>query len=119
MSDKNLFSAMRNADASVHMDGFEVTPKMQEQCSRVLDGDSSTVDALRQLLSEHEYQNLRDALASTRMEGYEVTEQTEIDCVRLLSKKLSLSDLVEEIMKRLGDNKSENSMEGNNERYCK
>lgn len=119
MSDKNLFSVMRNAEASVRKEGFEVTPKMREQCHRVLGGDSSTVDALKQLLSEHEYQNLRDALASARMEGYEVTEQTEIDCVRLLSKKVYLSDLVEEIMNRQGDNKSENTMEGNNECYCK
>ena len=87
MANKDHSSAMKNAEASVRPEGFEVTPKMREQCRRVLGGDSSTVDALKQLLSEHEYQNLRDALASTRMEGYEVTEQTEIDCVRLLSKE--------------------------------
>ena len=100
MSDKNLSSAMRNAEASVRMEGFEVTPEMRDQCRRVLDDETTTADALVQLLSEREQQNLRNALASTRMEGIEVTEQMVKDCVRLMRGEVSVEELVAEIVKR-------------------
>lgn len=82
------------------MEGFEVTPKMREQCQRVLDGEFTTTDALMQLLSEREQQSLRNALASTRMEGFEVTEQMLKDCVQLMRGEVSIEEIIDEILKR-------------------
>ena len=100
MSDKNLSSAMRNAEASVRTEGFEVTPEMRDKCRRVLDCETTTTDALVQLLSERERQGLRNALASTRMEGFEVTEQMVKDCVRLMRGEVSVEEIIEEILNR-------------------
>ena len=100
MANKDHSSAMKNAEASVRTEGFEVTPKMQEQCQRVLDGELTTANAPMQLLSERERQSLRNALASTRMEGFDVNEQTVKDCLRLINKEVSATDLVNEILKR-------------------
>lgn len=100
MADKDHSSALKNAEASVRMEGFEVTSEMQEQCRRVLDGDTTTADALIQLLSKHEQQSLRNALASTRMEGFEVTEKMVKDCVRLMRGEVSVEELVDEIVKK-------------------
>ena len=100
MADKDHSSAMNNAEASVRMEGFEVTPEMRDQCQRVLDGKTTTTDALVQLLSEREQQNLRNALVSTRMEGFEVTEQMVKDCVRLMRGEVSVEDIVAEILSR-------------------
>jgi len=100
VSDKNLSSAMRNAEASVRTEGFEVTPEMRDQCRRVLDCETTTTDALVQLLSERERQGLRNALASTRMEGFEVTEQMVKDCVRLMRGEVSVEEIIEEILNR-------------------
>ena len=84
MADKDHSSAMKNAEASVRMEGLKVTSEMRAQCQRVLDGESTTTDALMQLLSEREQLNLRNAVASTRMEGFEVTEQMVRTCIRLM-----------------------------------
>lgn len=100
MAGKNHSSAMKNAEASVRMEGLKVTSEMQAQCQRVLDGEITTADALMQLLSERERQSLRNALASTRMEGFEVTEQMAKDCVRLMRGEVSVEELVAEIVKR-------------------
>lgn len=100
MAHKDHSSAMNNAEASIRMEGFEVTPEMREQCQRVLDGELTTADALMQFLSEHEQQNLRNALASTRMEGFEVSEQTVRDCVRLMHGEVSVEEIIEEILAR-------------------
>ena len=100
MVDKDHSSAMKNAEASVRMEGCEVTSEMQEQCQCVLDGESTSADVLMQLLSERERQSLRNALASTRMEGFEVTEQMVKDCVRLMRGEVSVEALVAEIAKR-------------------
>lgn len=100
MAHRDHSSAINNAEASVRTEGFEVTPKMREQCQRVLVGETTTADALVQLLSEREQQNLRNALASTRMEGIEVTEQMVKDCVRLMRGEVSVEELVAEIVKR-------------------
>lgn len=100
MADKDYSSVTNNAEASVRMEGFEVTPEMQAQCQRVLDGESTTADVLMQLLSERERQSLRNALASTRMEGFEVTEQMVKDCVRLMRGEVSVEELVAGIVKR-------------------
>lgn len=79
MAEKNRSSAMRNAEASIRMEGAEVTPEMREKRHRVLDGKTTTADALTQLPSEHERQSLRNALDSICMEVFEVTEQTAKD----------------------------------------
>ncbi len=100
MADKDYSSVTNNAEASVRMEGFEVTPEMREQCQRVRDSEITTADALMQLLSERERQNLRNALSSTRMEGFEVTEQMVKDCVRLMYGDVSAEDIVAEIVKR-------------------
>lgn len=100
MADKDHSSAMKNAEASVRMEGLKVTSEMQTQCQRVPDGEIITADALMQLLSERERQSLRNALASTRMEGFEVTEQMVKDCVRLMRGEVSVEDVVAEIAKR-------------------
>ena len=100
MAHKDHSSAINNAEASVRMEGFEGTPEMQGQRQRVLVGETTTADALVQLLSEREQQNLRNALASTRMEGIEVTEQMVKDCVRLMRGEVSVEELVAEIVKR-------------------
>ena len=100
MAHKDHSSAMTHAEASVRMEGFEVTPEMRDQCRRVLDDETTTADALVQLLSEHEQQSLRNALASTRMEGIEVTEQMVKDCVRLIRGEVSVEEIIEEILNR-------------------
>ena len=100
MAHKDHSSAMNNAEASVRMEGFEVTPEMRDQCQRVLDGETTTTDALMQLLSKREQQSLRNALASTRMEGFQVTEQTVRDCVRLMRGEVSVEEYIDEILKR-------------------
>ena len=73
---------------------------MQDQCRRVLDFETTTTDALVQLLSERERQGLRNALASTRMEGFEVTEQMVKDCVRLMRGEEAVEEIIEEILNR-------------------
>ena len=100
MAHKDHSSAMNNAEASVRMEGFEVTPEMRDQCQRVLDDETTTADALVQLLSKREQQSLRNALASTRMEGFEVTEQMVKDCVWLMRGEVSVEELVDTIVKR-------------------
>ena len=100
MADKDHSSAMNNAEASVRMEGFEVTPEMRDQCRRVLDDETTTADALVQLLSERKQRSLHNALASTRMEGFEVTEQMVKDCVRLMRGEVSVEELVDAIVKR-------------------
>ena len=100
MAEKDNSSAMKNAEASVRMEGLKVTSEMQEQCQCVLDGELTTTDALMQRLSERERQSLRNALASTRMEGFEVTEQMVKDCVRLMRGEVSVEEFVAEIVKR-------------------
>ena len=98
MAGKNHSSAMKNAEASVRMEGLKVTSEMQAQCQHVLDGGLTTTDALMQLLSERERQSLRNALASTRMEGFEVTEQMVKECVRLMRGEVSVKNFVKKIM---------------------
>ena len=100
MAHKDHSSSMKNAEASVRTEGFEVTPEMRDQCRRVLDCETTTTDALVQLLSERERQGLRNALASIRMEGFEVTEQMVKDCVRLMRGEVSVEELVDTIVKR-------------------
>ena len=51
MADKDYSVAMKNAEASVRMEGYEVTPHMKEQCLRVLDGRVSTAEVLHQYIA--------------------------------------------------------------------
>ena len=39
---------MKNAEASVRMEGYTVTPKMRNQCKRVLSGKTTTAECLKQ-----------------------------------------------------------------------
>lgn len=46
-SDKPYTLPMKNAEASVRMEGCQVTPQMREQCQRVLRGEVTTAELLR------------------------------------------------------------------------
>lgn len=48
MAGKEFSVAMKNAEASVRMEGYKITPHMREQCQRVLGGKVSTAEVLRQ-----------------------------------------------------------------------
>jgi hypothetical protein len=39
---------MKNAEASVRMEGYTVTPKMRNQCKQVLSGKTTTAECLKQ-----------------------------------------------------------------------
>lgn len=39
--------SMYNSEASVRMEGYDVTPEMRRQCEQVLRGEISTADCLR------------------------------------------------------------------------
>ena len=43
-SDKRYTLPMKNAEASVRMEGCQVTPQMREQCQRVLRGEVTTAE---------------------------------------------------------------------------
>lgn len=44
---KNYTVSMKNAEASVRMEGYRVTPQMREQCARVLHGETTTAELLK------------------------------------------------------------------------
>ena len=46
-SDKRYTVSMKNAEASVRMEGCQVTPQMREQCQRALLGEVTTAELLR------------------------------------------------------------------------
>lgn len=46
-TDKRYTVPMKNAEASVRMEGCQVTPQMREQCQRVLRGEVTTAELLR------------------------------------------------------------------------
>ncbi len=46
-SGKRYTLPMKNAEASVRMEGCQVTPQMREQCQRVLRGEVTTAEMLR------------------------------------------------------------------------
>lgn len=56
MTNKDLFIFMKNAEASVRMEGFRITPQMREHCRQVLDGKTTTAQILKQF-SEQKNQN--------------------------------------------------------------
>lgn len=49
-SDKRYTVPMKNAEASVRMEGCQVTPQMREQCQRVLRGEVTTAELPRRFL---------------------------------------------------------------------
>ena len=44
---KNYTVSMKNAEASVCMEGYRVTPQMREQCARVLHAETTTAELLK------------------------------------------------------------------------
>ena len=44
---KNYTVSMKNAEASVRMEGYRVTPEMRTQCERVLRGETTTAEVLK------------------------------------------------------------------------
>ena len=48
-SKKSYSLPMENAEASVRMEGYEVTPEMREQCERILRGEATLADYLKRL----------------------------------------------------------------------
>ena len=44
---KNYTVSMKNAEASVRMEGYRVTPQMREQCAHVLHGETTTAELLK------------------------------------------------------------------------
>ena len=46
-SDNGYTMPMKNAEASVRMEGCQVTPQMREQCRRVLRGEVTTAELLQ------------------------------------------------------------------------
>ena len=48
MANQDHSVAMKNAEASVRMEGYNITPWMREQCQRVLGGKASTAEVLHQ-----------------------------------------------------------------------
>jgi len=48
MAKKYYNDSMKNAEASVRMEGYTVTPKMRNQCKQVLSGKTTTAECLKQ-----------------------------------------------------------------------
>lgn len=91
---------MKNAEASLKMEGLTVTPKMREICTDVLDGKATLEEHLRQIAQREK--TMKDALASARIKGLEVSEQTERDVARILSGEATAEEVDREILRRTG-----------------
>ena len=65
-TDKRYTVPMKNAEASVRMEGCQVTPQMREQCQRVLRGEVTTAELLRRGAqgSSAERTNLKKRMAA-------------------------------------------------------
>jgi|GEM_PF-2013242 len=98
MANKKHVGPMRNAEASLKMEGLNITPEMRERCTEVLEGKTTTEECLRQIAARN--RSVKEALASARIEGLQVTEQTEQDLARILSGEASADEVVREIIKR-------------------
>lgn len=53
-TDKRYTVPMKNAEASVRMEGCQVTSQMREQCQRALRGEVTTAELLRRLQTSRE-----------------------------------------------------------------
>lgn len=47
MANQKCSISMKNAEASVRMEGYSVTPQMRKQCKEVLSGKVSTAEVLK------------------------------------------------------------------------
>ena len=64
-TDKRYTLPMKNAEASVRMEGCQVTPQMREQCQRVLRGEVTTAELLRRLIRYNKLRKLKRAKKKT------------------------------------------------------
>lgn len=44
--------SMRNSEASVRMEGYDITPQMRKQCEQVLRGEFSTEECLKRFAAD-------------------------------------------------------------------
>ena len=49
--DRHMMS-MRNSEASVRMEGYEITPQLRKQCEQVLRGELSTEECLKRFAAD-------------------------------------------------------------------
>lgn len=47
MAQRDYTASMKNAEASVRMEGCKVTPQMRKQCEQVLSGKTTTAECLK------------------------------------------------------------------------
>lgn len=47
MAQRKYLASMKNAEASVRMEGCKVTPQMRKQCEQVLSGKTTTGECLK------------------------------------------------------------------------
>ena len=52
--EKDYTVSMENAEASVRMEGYTVTPEMREQCKRVLRGEATMEECLKRFLTSRQ-----------------------------------------------------------------
>lgn len=66
MMAKNDYTvSMKNAETSVRMEGYAVTPKMRQQCKQVLSGKTTTAVLINKLdIHDEETLNEAEALAT-------------------------------------------------------
>ncbi|NLA86898.1 MAG: antitoxin VbhA family protein [Clostridiales bacterium] len=50
MAKKYYTISLKNAEASVRMEGYSITPKMRQQCAQVLSGKTTTDECLKQFV---------------------------------------------------------------------
>lgn len=48
MASKDNAASMKNAEASVRMEGYHITPQMRKQCEQVLNGKKTVEECLKQ-----------------------------------------------------------------------
>lgn len=49
MTPKDNKASIKNAEASIRMEGFTITADMRERCSQVITGDTTTEKSLKEL----------------------------------------------------------------------
>ncbi len=52
--EKNHTVSMENAEASIRMEGYTVTPEMREQCECVLRGEATVEECLKRFLKSRQ-----------------------------------------------------------------
>lgn len=52
--EKDYTVSMENAEASIRMEGYTVTPEMREQCERVLRGEVTMEECLKRFLKSRQ-----------------------------------------------------------------